>query len=170
MGEGGTDSARSTYQCTHEMRLRQVPALARGDVQCCMHYMRYGKDGHLEFHLCERMQCHWVPKIRFLASSRSPKSFSYSKVLKRTVSSLSMAAEMKQQVAHSDQSRSAEQGATPIGPCWYIVWKLKATHRFDLRVWTRFRQTGWLARQGKSRKPAVDERPRRAGADVPPAR
>lgn len=74
------------------------------------------EDGHLEFHLYQRVQCHWAPKIRFLASSRSPKSFSYSKVLKRTVSSLSMAAEMKQQAAHSVQSRSAQQRGTPIGP------------------------------------------------------
>lgn len=77
-----------------------------------------GKDGHLEFHLCERMQCHWAPKIRFLAYSRSPTSFSYSKVLKRTASSLSMAAEMKQQAASSSLrpepiSRAAR---SPIGP------------------------------------------------------
>lgn len=57
-----------------------VPALTA--CTTCAH-TRDGKGGsggwqkmvHLEFHLGERMQCHWAPKIRFLASSRSPMSF-----------------------------------------------------------------------------------------------
>lgn len=77
--------------------------------------------------------CHWAPKIRFLASSRSPTSVSYSKVLKRTVSSLSMAAEMKQQAAHSDQNRSAVQLGSPIGPVATLV-EADAVHWFTLRI------------------------------------
>lgn len=52
------------------------------------------------------------------------KSLSYSKALKRTVSSLSMAAGMKQQATHLDQSRSVEQLRNPIGPSCNIVWEL----------------------------------------------
>jgi hypothetical protein len=64
------------------------------------------------------------------------KPFFYPKVLKRTVSCLSRAAEMKQQAAHSDQSRSAARRGTQLACLQHRV-GAKAVHRqnrFNLEI------------------------------------
>jgi len=82
--------------------------------------------------------------------------FSYPKVLKRTVSSLSRAAEMKQQAAHSDQSRSAEQRGTPTVPLLQHRVEAEVVHASNLRMLPGSHGQLLMLEVG------------RAGADIPP--
>lgn len=149
-----------------------LPALTKEDVQCCMAHLlacrwqRWqggGQDGHLELHLCGRVQYHWALKIRFLASSRSLKSLSYSKVLKRTVSSLSTAAEMKPQAVHSDQNRSADKLSNRgrNWPCCNLCVEADAVYRFNPRILPQIARLALqllmlgVGRAGRRRPPAA---------------